>query len=137
MITANFITPLLFPSLTRAVVFLLMLAYSSTIERNKKACISTLIFLAIESKRLKITDEIQAIKISFYRHTTTQSFSEDPAEKQTINLSVTDNGTKFQFYEGIHPSWDKNQNSINDCENDGVAAIIQLITAKLRNNFKI
>jgi hypothetical protein len=76
-------------------------------------------FLGDRIKEVKITDEIQAIKISFYRHTTTQSFSEYPAEKQTINLSVTDNGTKFQFYKGIHPSWDKNQDHINDCENDG------------------
>ena len=75
-------------------------------------------FLGDRIKEIKITDEIQAVEINFYRHTTTQSFSEHPAEKQTINLSVTDNGTKFQFYKGIHPSWDKNQDSINDCESD-------------------
>ena len=81
-------------------------------------------FLGDRIKEVKITDEIQAIKISFYRHTTTQSLSEYPAEKQTINLSVIDlstidGGAKFQFYKEIHPSWDKNQDSINDCESDG------------------
>jgi len=76
-------------------------------------------FLGDRVKDVKISDEIQAIKVSFFQHTITQAFSEHPTERQTIHLSVAGKQKKFQFYKSIHPDWDKDQDGINDCENDG------------------
>lgn len=59
-----------------------------------------------------------AIKVSFLRHALQQSYSAYPSEAASVNLYVQDDQT-WRLYKGMHPSWDQNNDGINDCEDDG------------------
>ncbi len=97
-----------------------MFSYVGLFSYNKHLKKSTHLddfLLGDRVKSIQITDEIQAINISFMSYGIDQSFSEEPSLKKSINLLVGEDA--FKPYKTMHSSWDKNQDGMNDCENDG------------------
>lgn len=67
---------------------------------------------------LKIKDTVRAVRVYFAKHAPGQPFTHQPTEPALVNLYVQDNLT-WRPFQGMHPSWDQNNDGINDCEEDG------------------
>ncbi|HEY5715829.1 MAG TPA: hypothetical protein VIS54_05390, partial [Psychromonas sp.] len=64
------------------------------------------------------------IRVDFLAHSKEQAMADYPNEPieiylQLVNLSASSEQAKFKQVKRMHSSWDKNQDGINDCEDDG------------------
>jgi len=69
-------------------------------------------------QKIGLSDAGRAAKVRFLKHAVDQPMSERPDEPAAVNLYIQDNLT-WRVYPGMHPSWDKDNDGINDCEDDG------------------
>ena len=82
--------------------------------------------------QIHIEDLGRAVKVNYLTHAAGQSFDEEPTEAASVNLYVEDN-LSWRLYEGMHPSWDRNHDGINDCEDDGTCDDTQDYTRAREN----
>jgi hypothetical protein len=75
-------------------------------------------FLGDRIQGVDMCDAVGAVKVTFSRHAADQAYAQYPTETAQVNLYVQDDLT-WRPYKGMHPSWDRNNDGINDCEDDG------------------
>jgi len=82
------------------------------------------VFLGDRIREEKITLFDNMIRVDFLAHSKEQAMADYPNEPieiylQLVNLSASSEQAKFKQVKRMHSSWDKNQDGINDCEDDG------------------
>jgi len=76
----------------------------------------------IREEKITLLDNM--IRVDFLGHAKDQPMAEYPREPveislQLFNLSTASQQPQFKQVRRMHSSWDKNQDGINDCEDDG------------------
>ena len=67
----------------------------------------------------EVTDFGDKVTVDFNSHSADSSFAEPAAQAQEVTLQVDVTAPALRVYQGMHPSWDADQDGINDCEADG------------------
>lgn len=76
-------------------------------------------FLGDRVKSIKIVDEVYAVKVTYLIHGEKQYFADEPRQKKVLLLMIDGEKSSLILYKKNHPSWDKNKDGLNDCEDDG------------------
>jgi len=66
---------------------------------------------------IEIMDEQRTFLVKYYQHSKQQAYAEMPNEEVVVRFVTY--GEPLGLHRSMHPSWDKNNDRINDCEAEG------------------
>lgn len=71
-------------------------------------------------KVINIDNFDEQITVSFITRSADTSYADKPDQSEFLTLTIiTPDEPKLIPYKGMHPSWDRNHDGVNDCEDEG------------------